>query len=352
MRPKLPKYVKAVRSKGKLYLYFDTGKRVNGKAVRVRLPEMDEREFWPSYSAHMGHRTRRETEGRSSVVVTVPHLITLYEKSKDYLDRSEGTRRVYDIQLRKIEKLLPTAPVAEITPQDVQLLVDGLADKPGAANLCLAVLSNLMRFAHRRGYRSGNPCEGVKSFKLGEHLAWPEHVLEAALTSDDARVRLLVHLLYFTAQRINDVLRLTWGDVGAEKISVYVSKGKKRMSIHMHEQLAAELARTPRRGLPIVAKEDGTPISDTTARDLLKSFAASHGVDRVPHGIRKNAVISLLEAGNSMVETAAVSGQSLGMVEHYAKQRDVERIGTAAVLRWQRNERTTFKRRKTGSENG
>lgn len=347
MQPKLPKHVKGVRSKGKLYLYFDTGKRVNGKPLRVRLPDMNDREFWPAYSAHMGHRTRREAVGENKIVVTVPYLITLYEKSKDYTERADGTKRVYDIQLRKLERLLPTAPVAEITPADVQLLFDGMADKPGAANLCLAVLSNLMRFAHKRGYRVGNPCEGIDLVKTGEHLMWPEHVLEAALEADDQRVRVLAHLLFYTAQRINDVLRLTWGDVGTEKISVYVAKGKKRMTIHMHERLVAELSRTPRRGLPIVSKEDGTPLSESLARKLLKAFAADHGFERVPHGIRKNAVISLLEAGNSVVETAAVSGQSLGMVEHYAKQRNITRIGETAVLRWQGNKRRTFKPEKT-----
>jgi hypothetical protein len=55
----------------------------------------------------------------------------------------------------------------------------------------------------------------------------------------------------------------------------------------------------------------------------------------VPHGLRKNAVNALLEAGCSAAEAASISGQSLQMVEHYAKQRAQARLADAAVLKWQ-----------------
>lgn len=58
-------------------------------------------------------------------------------------------------------------------------------------------------------------------------------------------------------------------------------------------------------------------------------------VKAVPHGLRKNAVIALLEAGCSVAEAASVSGQSFAMVEYYAKQRDQKILSSAAVLKWQ-----------------
>lgn len=345
---KLPKYVKAVRSKGKLYLYFDTGKRVNGKPIRVRLPSMDDREFWPSHSAHMGHRTRRESSGDAKQVVTIPFLTRLYEESKEYADKSEGTRRVYDIQLRRIERLLPTAPVDKIEKVDVRRLRDALGRTPGAANLFLAVFSNLMDLAVDNDFRTTNPCTGLKPLKTGEHKAWPEPVLIAALEAEDDRVRLLAHLLFYTAQRINDVLRITWSDVRDGKVRVFAQKQQRQLEFPIHKRLAAELARTPKRGIRVVSKEDGSPLSETIARDTLKAFAAAHGAIRVPHGIRKNAVITLLEMGNTIVETAAVSGQSLKVVEYYARQRDEGRLGSAAILRWEQNETGSFKQEKTG----
>jgi len=33
--------------------------------------------------------------------------------------------------------------------------------------------------------------------------------------------------------------------------------------------------------------------------------------------------------------TDALSGQALQMVEHYAKRRDTQKLGDAAILKWQ-----------------
>lgn len=340
------KFIKQVRAKGKLYLYFDTGRVEGGKPVRVPLPPYDDPGFGSTYATLLGHRTRR-ANAIDARGILMPKLIDLYQRSKAYDDLTDSSRRVYDIYLRKIEALLPTAPVDQIERRDFRRLFDGMADRPGAANLFKAVFNALMKFAVEHEYAKANPCEGIAPLKVGEHQKWPEPVLDAALESDDDRVRLLAHLLFYTAQRINDVLKMSWSDVAAGRVRVFVQKTKKKMAIQIHERLVEELARTPRRGLTIATRDDGKPLSEEAARKALKDFAASHGVDRVPHGIRKNAVISLLEADCSLIETAAVSGQSLKMVEYYAKQRDEARLNSAAVLKWERNGRRTGKQGKT-----
>jgi hypothetical protein len=48
--------------------------------------------------------------------------------------------------------------------------------------------------------------------------------------------------------------------------------------------------------------------------------AARRGYKVVPHGLRKNAVNTLLEVGCTVAEVSSITGQSLQMVEHYAKQ--------------------------------
>jgi hypothetical protein len=53
------------------------------------------------------------------------------------------------------------------------------------------------------------------------------------------------------------------------------------------------------------------------------------------HGLRMSAVVFLLEAGCSDAETAAITGQSRDMVEHYAKQVNQKRLAAAAILKWE-----------------
>ena len=67
----------------------------------------------------------------------------------------------------------------------------------------------------------------------------------------------------------------------------------------------------------------------------LQAFAAKRGFKVVPHGLRKNAVIALLEAGCSVAEVSAITGQTLQIVEHYAKARSQRRLSRSAIEKWQ-----------------
>ena len=48
-----------------------------------------------------------------------------------------------------------------------------------------------------------------------------------------------------------------------------------------------------------------------------------------------HTVNALLEVGCSTAEVAAITRQSFQMVEHYARDRDQELLGSAAILEWE-----------------
>lgn len=81
----------------------------------------------------------------------------------------------------------------------------------------------------------------------------------------------------------------------------------------------------------------GGAMRRATLRLYLQAWAKAQGFDVVPHGLRKNAVNALLEAGCSVGETSSISGQSLGMVEKYARRRNNRKMGDAAMTRWEAN---------------
>ncbi len=327
----LPKHVKRVRSKGREYLYFDTGKKVDGKKVYARLPALRDAKFGGSYAAMLGHRNR----GAKADVLTIPRLVDLYQRSPAYRSLAPASVKLYDIYLRRLEKLLPTAPAAEVTRGDVRKLVDGMAETPGAANAFTSAVGALFGWAKDREYVPINPADGIDALPGGEHQPWPEHVLRAALACDVARVRLLTHLLYFTAQRLGDVLKMQWTDIADDRALVRQQKTGKVLSIPLHRELRAELAKQPRTAPTIIANINGKPLSGDMARKALKGFTAEQNALCVPHGLRKNAVIALLEAGCSVAETAAISGQTLQMVEMYARGRDQAKLAGDAMLRWE-----------------
>ena len=55
------------------------------------------------------------------------------------------------------------------------------------------------------------------------------------------------------------------------------------------------------------------------------------------HGPRKSAVVFLIEASCSPAEVAPITGQTMQMVEHYAKQVNQKKLARAAILKWERS---------------
>ena len=332
------KYIKRVRTKGKEYLYFDTGALKDGKPVYKRLPDPKSRDFGGVYSALLGHRNRRAGIKKQ---ISVKDLIGLYEKSPEYRGLAKNSQRLYTHHLAKVEHEMGSAPAAKVESRDVAMMMAKLGDKPATANLVLATVGALYSWARdatRQFVPKGcNPTADVKQMEVGEHQPWPDHVLQAALESETDRVRLATHLLYYTAQRIGDVVNMRWSDIRDGVLHIRQQKTGKDLRIHIHSKLAAELAKHPKRALTILTTNEGQSIGPQPIRIALKKHGAAFGIDLVPHGLRKNAVIALLEAGCSVAETASVSGQSFAMVEYYAKLRDQGKLSAGAVLKWERN---------------
>lgn len=329
-------HVKRTRAKGRTYFYFRTGQvDPRGREILARLPSPKDPGFGAAYASFLAARTKRDKASAASVELTIPDLCDLYQASHHFRGRALGTQRLYGIGLRYLCTMLPTAPAALVERKDIVRLVDGRADQPGAANSLLRTTRAMFKWARERGHVDNDPCRDIAELPIGEHQPWPEHILNAALAAPDDRVRLGVHLLLYTAQRIGDVTRMKWTDIRDGRVSVVQEKSGRRLMIMLHDQLRQELARhEPSLGylLPGVR---GRPLSPKTLRIGLQEFASAHGAKVVPHGLRKNAVNALLEAGCSVAETAAISGQSLAMVEHYAKARAQQSLGDAAVLKWQ-----------------
>ena len=330
---KLP-YVKLVTAKGKRYAYFDTGtKTPAGKPILRRLPEIGAPGFGDAYAACLAGRTRR---ANVASVLTVPALIDLYERSPEFRRLAASTRRTYGYYLGVIGEQRNIAPAGEVERRDVLRMRAKMADRTGAANGMIRTMRALYRWARDNEHVANDPCGGVQLFDSKDYEPWPEALVDQALASPDRAIRLPVALLYYTAQRIGDVCKMRWSDARDDYVAVKQEKTKKDMDILLHAALRAELDASAKTSLTILADSIGRPLKVDTLRDRLQAWAADRGCKVVPHGLRKNAVNALLEAGCTVAETAAVSGQSLQMIEHYAKRRSGRKLSTAAIHKLER----------------
>lgn len=324
-------------AKGRTYYYWTRGIK------RVRLPDpVAEPDAFMRKLAHLQRLEVQASEGRAG---TFADAVRLYRKSPKFTDRAANTRKLYGVYLDQLNDIFGPAPMVDINRFDVQRFVmDEHADRRGAANMMLSVLR--LVFNWEAGRRPGlvNPTDGIEAWDLGEHEAWADHILEAALSSADDAFRLAVTLTLYTGQRIGDVCKMTWGALTPEgRIPVVQQKGSKALSIPIHPVLANELAKAPRNSLVILSNREGRPLRDATFRKWVAAFGATYGVEIKPHGLRRNAVNALLEAGCSTAEVSSITGQSLRMVEYYSKERNQSRMASVAMLKWGEHEPGTGK---------
>lgn len=337
-KPPRLKRVKYVRAKGKLYAYFNSGKQKAGKPLYVRLPDPASVGFHDSYAAMLGALAKRQ-----AVSYTIADLADDYEESQLFQSKPLGTRKYYGSTLRRIREHLGEFPVNDLQRRDIQLVLDNEMVGPGAHNAFLSVLGLIYTFARKREKTELEPTKDFDKQDTGSHEAWPEHVVEAGLKAAHDRTRLAVHLLYFTGQRIGDVMKMRWSDVTDDRVFVVQQKTGKKLKIPLLSELRAELARTPKRGITIITNHLGQQMTPQRVRQELKKLCEDMGYQLVPHGLRRNAVVSLLEAGCTVAETASITGQTFKIVEYYAAEVDQGRLSTAAILKWE-NKRGSGKR--------
>lgn len=333
MARKLPKlaHVKFVRAKGRVYAYFNTGQKKDGKPIYTRLPDPSAPNFYQSLASCEGGRTKRQ-----ALSYTVAHMADDYMRSPDFRRKRASTQKVYQIHLAKVIDHLGEFPVADLQASDVREVLDGEGWGAGTQNLFVAVIGAIYKWGRVRGKTDLLPTKDIAKLKTGQHEPWPDHLVEAALKCDDQRIRLAVHLLFYTGQRIGDVCAMRWHDVRDGRVRIVQAKREKIVDFTVHSALQAELDRTPRVGITILTDKNGRRVREDVLREELKAFAATHGIKRVPHGLRKNAVIGLLEAGCTIAEVSAVTGQTFQTVEYYAARVDKAKLGNAAMLKFER----------------
>ena len=332
--PKLPPHVKLVRNRsGRPYLYLMRNRGTVRAEKPIRLPDDHKSpEFWAEYSRLMGQAPVKVATD------TVGHLIKEWQASQDWRDNKPSTQRLWRIMCGKVIPFWGTLPVRGIETKHVQALAD--TQTPATANNLLRCLNAMMGWSVRHGWRQDNPCREARYRPKGDGYGpWSAEQVEAArIELEPTRPDLwwAIALALYSGQRLGDCLAMRWDAINNGQLAVRQAKTGKTLLIAIHRDLAAVLDTIPRRAVTILTSADGTPWRggfQTAWRAHKPSAVRDAGL--VFHGLRKSAVVRLLEAGCTDAEVAAITGQSRQMVEHYAKQVNQTKLAASAILKWE-----------------
>jgi len=332
MKHDLP-YVNAYKDRhGRMRYYF----RRKGYERRA-LPHPDAANFLEAY--HEASKPIARVEPSQTFLPgTFKALCHEYEHSAEFGQLAKSTQRETRYVLNALVAKHGDNPLIKFERRHIRILRDSMKDKPGAANKMLRVLKVLLGFAVEREYIERSPATRIKMLKGGEHRAWTAQELLAFQSRWPlgSLERTGYALALYTGQRRADVAALHWTDIAGTAFKLTQGKTGTVLVIPLHPELKKALAAVHPRAETILAK-NGRSLSPIYFGHLMAKAIEATGLDVkcVLHGLRKSAAVALIDAGCTPHQAMAITGHKTAqMLELYAKRRDQEKLGKAAMRKW------------------
>ena len=339
----LPKGVnRVIRANGRVTYYWHPGRgTLDEAAMRGQWRRLPNDPWSPAFAQAIQDAQR----ARVRHVGGIARMVDAYQNSPRYMGLSEATRRDYDRYLMDFSRRFGDLEPRDIDPHHIAELRDSFGDTPSKADHYVAVCRALYAWGVERGHTKTNPAIGISTIaRIVPYEPWPQWAWEL-VPSMRRELRIACFLALYTGQRLGDVLRMQLGHVEDGRVRVRQSKTRKELVIKLHGALADVIDECRRNAtIFLVSRQDGSPFT-------VDQFHAMWGREKqrpemgplrrhrpaiVFHGLRKSATCKLLEAGCTTKEVAAVTGHSLGQIEHYSKSADQLRLGDSAMGQWER----------------
>lgn len=325
----LPNGVHRVVSRAREYFYWHPGRGTKHAGERIPLPkDPTDPAFWVALREAQG-------KGGTPIVLTLSDVIDKFLTSDAFLKKiGDGTRVIYRRELKVARAGFGDRPSSDMRPNLIREVMEGLSDRPGAANNFLGTMRALSTWGIARDHFIQPLTTGVPPYaKTGGHKPWTTKQLAAAEAKLAGMVRRGFFLARYTGQRGSDVVRLgeTFIDEGGFRIEQ--KKTGREIWCPIDDALAAEMKTWGRTAGPYLRHARG----NYTRKRLDVHFAEQR--DKIPelagvtlHGLRGTRVIELRRLGLTTAQIQDQVGMSLAMIERYCRFADKKASGKASVV--------------------
>ena len=303
-------------------------------------------------AAALNDRADAERAGKLSPLEpefgTIRWAIDEYRRSPKFTRLSVSTRKVYGRWMQSLEKTVGTEHITSLTPKAVHDVLDGIENKGGKKH-CAAVLKRIAALSIRRGLIDRNPATllELEGSNRRQEVWYQDEVGRFLAACDGERhgeaIALGFKLMLYTAQRPGDVRAMTWQVYNGDTIVIRQQKTGKLVEVPCMAVLRQALveARERRAGTVMVARPDGTGISESAWRAAFNIIRRKAGLDHLQaRDLRRTAVVNLAHAGATVPEIAAITGHSIDrtqwILETYLP-RDIH-MARAAITKLERRQ--------------
>jgi integrase len=194
----------------------------------------------PEALAEYARRTQTHTKGSMPELIerVLAHVSPKLAKSTQSQYRTAGER---------LKKFMAEFSPEQVRPKHVAAIKMHMAYTPNMANRVLSVLRIVFQHAVEWQLCESNPCVGIKRHEEAKRTRYITDAEYSAIYAvAPPRLQIIMDMLFLTGQRINDVLRIRYADIGQDGITFAQQKTGARLLVRWSPDLrnAVERART------------------------------------------------------------------------------------------------------------
>lgn len=267
--------------------------------------------------------------------LTTARLVDIYQKDDRYRNLKASTQRVKDHHLRVIVDHYGDLLVSEITRHDVFDLQREFSTKPGTALCLVKEMCALLNFAVDRGYIKENVARNINKHRAGELRAWPDHVIEKAISAAKPMLRLAIITALESGQRISDWICITHDQVASGLVELKQLKTGTQVYIPVSQRWLDAIADVPKKAPTLLYNKFNKSFrTSLTLQNEIRFLMRDIGEPGWTfHGLRRNCTNRLAMRGASLHEISAITGMTLPTVMYYTRDIDRRRLARQVAAR-------------------
>lgn len=239
-----------------------------------------------------------------------------------------NTLAQYRVAGEKLKAMLADFSPEHVKSKHVAAIKLHLAETPNMANRVLSVLRIVFQYAVEWQLCESNPCIGIKRHtekKRDRYITDDEYSAIRSVAPD--RLQVIMELLYFTGQRISDVLKIRYSDLVEEGIVFQQQKTGAKLLIRWIPDLRATVERAKSlhgnlRALTLLHNRRGKAPDYSTTKEQWNEACKKAGVtDAHIHDLRAK---SLTDAKRQGLDPQTLAGHTTpAMTERYIRLREI-----------------------------
>lgn len=254
-----------------------------------------------TYNAALrGYAGLQESDGATPALIQ-NHYKNLAQRVKQGNLRQSSLDKYNNLKPRLLQAFSKLDP-PDVTPSHIrQFIAHYFGTKPNTGNKALVILRGVFELGIELGLCEFNPAAGVKQKRVSDRTRrLTDSEFNRIRACAKGQLPLIMDVLYYTGQRIGDVLAIKQADMAGGTLRVIQQKTGEPVNIGIGPRLEQAIAAArsgPITGMWLFSKR-GKPLSYYTVQAAFKAACARAGVvDTTLHDIRAKTITDMTVRG-------------------------------------------------------